>query len=277
MKPPLIVFGTHRSGTSLLMELLTMAGAFGGAMPDRNRESMPVLSCNEALFRTASASWDEPRLFSDYLRADGNYAPLLDQLRREWGNAAVQRQFWGETPAHSSVWAIKDPRFAFTLPLWLELYPDAKLVVISRHGVDVARSLHLRHQQIMLMFQMRHPEVQLGETSRFMTGLVEHRMRCHTPEGALALWAEYESQLQWVLGRMPQPRHILRYESLVEHPAEEVARLLDFAGLPVTAPQIQALARVPVAKRPRPTAQDAYWQSLADENRDWLEQWRLAG
>ena len=38
-------------------------------------------------------------------------------------------------------WGWKDPRNVFTLPLWLRVFPEAKIIYIVRNGVDVAASL----------------------------------------------------------------------------------------------------------------------------------------
>src|SRR5699024_2516440 len=38
-------------------------------------------------------------------------------------------------------WGWKDPRNVYTLPIWLRLFPKAKVIFIKRHGVDVAASL----------------------------------------------------------------------------------------------------------------------------------------
>ena len=44
-------------------------------------------------------------------------------------------------------WGWKDPQTIFTLPLWLKLFPDAKLIYLTRNGVDVAASLLTREQK----------------------------------------------------------------------------------------------------------------------------------
>src|SRR5262249_51761949 len=41
-------------------------------------------------------------------------------------------------------WGWKDPRNTYTLPIWLDVFPHAKVVHVYRHGVDVAHSLRVR-------------------------------------------------------------------------------------------------------------------------------------
>jgi hypothetical protein len=44
-------------------------------------------------------------------------------------------------------WGWKDPRNSITLPVWLKLFPDARVIHIVRNGVDVAESLYRRQQR----------------------------------------------------------------------------------------------------------------------------------
>lgn len=41
-------------------------------------------------------------------------------------------------------WGWKDPVNTFTLPFWLDLFPEARVVHIFRNGVDIAQSLYTR-------------------------------------------------------------------------------------------------------------------------------------
>ena len=59
-KPPVIIIGMHRSGTTLLSKLLENAGIFMGNKKEINNEALFFLKFNEYIFKQASASWDSP-------------------------------------------------------------------------------------------------------------------------------------------------------------------------------------------------------------------------
>ena len=43
----------------------------------------------------------------------------------------------------------KDPRNTFTLDLWLKLFPNAKIINIMRHPLDVSQSLLVRQNKLL--------------------------------------------------------------------------------------------------------------------------------
>lgn len=142
----LLVVGMHRSGTSALCAALRACGAsFGDRLLDPLAgvndegfwEDAEVVECNERLLAAAGGSW---------------YAPGDAVLGGDWPAAALadfradaQRILGRGFGSPDSLWAIKDPRFCLTLPLWLEACQRAGLTprvcYASRAPREVARSL----------------------------------------------------------------------------------------------------------------------------------------
>ena len=60
LTPPIVIAGMHRSGTGLLVDLLSKCGGFFGARLDPNREDFFFLLRNEWVMRRAGGSWDYP-------------------------------------------------------------------------------------------------------------------------------------------------------------------------------------------------------------------------
>jgi len=144
----LFVVGMHRSGTSALCAALAACGvSFGNRLIDAMAgvndegfwEDAGVVEINEQLLAQAGSSWFAP--LNDIAVVDWQnpvYDSPRDQarklLRTGFGDAALQ--------------AVKDPRLCLTLPFWLalcaELGISARVCVIGRAPLEVARSLEKR-------------------------------------------------------------------------------------------------------------------------------------
>lgn len=211
--PPVILLGMHRSGTSLLARLLHEGGVFMGWRRNSHDEALFFLGLNERLFRLAHAAWDQPAGVTylaqdDALRIEA--AAALQQAMASWR----ARSFWGWRRA-AGAWGWKDPRTVFTLPIWWELFPQARVVRLCRHPLDVAHSLQKREQ---------------NRRDRLHNPLFS--ARCLSLEGAFSLWVEYETMSRQVTQAVPPAQvYALRYEDLVQQPAHYLAELQQFLGV----------------------------------------------
>ena len=61
---PVIIVGMHRSGTTMLSQLLERLGLFTGEKKDDDYEALFFYKLNEWLLNQANASWDNPHNFS---------------------------------------------------------------------------------------------------------------------------------------------------------------------------------------------------------------------
>lgn len=144
---PVIVIGMHRSGTSMVSQVLHDAGVFMGAEQDHNRESMPFLNVNQEVMWGAGLDWltpGEPENYACPQTALNMYLYhfKLNPNRWKYGslvNALLKR-------IHDIPWGFKDPRSTYTLPMWMQMYPNAKVIHVIRHPESVVRSLMKRNQ-----------------------------------------------------------------------------------------------------------------------------------
>ena len=60
MSPPVIVVGAHRSGTTMVVEMLEALGLFVGERKDVNHEALFFVRFNEWLMYRSGATWDHP-------------------------------------------------------------------------------------------------------------------------------------------------------------------------------------------------------------------------
>lgn len=167
----IIVLGMHRSGTSLIANLVRRWGAYvgeGGLIaadawnPMGYWEYEPLVRFNMQLLRAVESRTSIPpddgqRDKLAALAAAGEYRrrglELLD------GACAAGRP-----------WVWKDPRLSILLPFWQRLWEDVCHVVAVRHPAQVARSMHRREDYL--------PEdAALVLWQRYMTEILKHTAR----------------------------------------------------------------------------------------------------
>jgi hypothetical protein len=197
---PLIIIGMHRSGTSIVARLLERAGLFvGGGWLDENHESIYFSRANRAM------CGEGPYLVHDY----GWTAPKSDAFiaaRRGYAERAARKvgAFFADR-TNEKAWGWKDPRNALTLPVWLSIYPNAKVLHVVRDGRSVALSLAERDEL----------DVSFG----------------------FALWGHYAARAEAGMQSLPADRKLsLRFEDLAAAPVPELQRLYAFAGLSAPEP-----------------------------------------
>lgn len=216
VRPPILVVGMHRSGTSLVTRMVETLGLFVGADLERNHESRWFMGRNEGVLRSVGATWDEPgpvdRVLADPERA-------VARLRRAWRSPSRAR-YTGLRRLAGRPWGWKDPRTTLTAPLWLELFPDGRVVHVVRHGVDVAASLvHRNHIG-------ERPRVRRGPATPFARGSGRG-----TLEAGLALWEDYVRRGRELVAARPGRALEIRYEDLLATPEPVLIRLAAFADL----------------------------------------------
>ncbi len=244
--PPFIIMGMHRSGTSMVVQLLERLGLFTGVRKQRNHEAMFFLNINEWLLRQSCAAWDNPGPFRYLLESEAIGALAVDYIR-SISETPAAASFLGLTRylRYRSLfrldfpWGWKDPRNTYTLPIWLRLFPDAKVIHVYRNGVDVANSLVVRHCRGFRHKESRYRAVKALYWLRPKRGGFTDSIRCSTLEGAFSLWEEYMAEARRHV-RALGPRAIeLKYEDFVLDPHESLMRLAGFCGLESGAAGIQ--------------------------------------
>ncbi len=193
---PVIIAGMHRSGTSLVTRLLERGGLYvGGCRVDENHESIHFTRanramCGEGAWLLHDYGWASPKA-DDFIRARVGYA--------ERAAAGMTTFFRGRHPERG-VWGWKDPRNSLTLPVWLAIFPSARVLHVVRDGRSVALSLADRDEL--------------------------------DPAFGLALWGHYVARIERALAAVPRTRKLtVRYEDLVRTPTAVLRRMYEFCGL----------------------------------------------
>lgn len=235
VRPPVIVIGMHRSGTSMITRLLEQQGLFMGWRKDVNDEALFFLRLNEWLLAQTGHAWDNPPDAGDWPGEATLRQALCSGLRDAlssldiigyWGLSGIlahRNPFGSESP-----WGWKDPRNTITLPLWLDVFPDARVVHIRRHGLDVAKSLTTRNKKIgeKILGQGNPPRLPFTKMKPLWLS-----SRCGRIEDAFTLWEDYMRHAERHLGVLGSRALDIRYEDFLESPAETTALIADFCGL----------------------------------------------
>lgn len=136
---PIFIVGMHNSGTSILSELLHESGVhMGNSMGHFESRFFSILINNELLLGGGDR-WSTLPLKSE--KELLNKWILFKALVDNWHVDYMQ---WGYD-GHSK-WGIKDPRLCITLPLYLRVFPDAKVIYLERDIDDVSASLCKREK-----------------------------------------------------------------------------------------------------------------------------------
>lgn len=249
-RPPVIIIGMHRSGTSAITRILEQLGIFVGHDLDENHESQFFQGLNKWLLSQSSGAWDNPGAIS-HLLGDGESVELVLAYLREIVCSPRRRKYVGlrkyllrsDKDTLSRPWGWKDPRSTFTLPIWLQLYPNAKIIYVERHGIDVAVSLKRRNDGSFRRSRERFGRMRGWYWLRPKRGGFAGSVRCRSLDGAFSLWEEYVQRGRRHVQELGPDRALsIRYENLLETPSDHLALMAAFCGVSPTREQLDETA-----------------------------------
>lgn len=197
--------GPFRSGTSLVSGILANLGVFFGPLaetsppPDRYNplgyfQRRELISANTRYIASAGRALASPGP-PDALLVNGD-RKILTSTSVSWRERAP-------------LWGMKDPRFSATLHSWI--------------AVGCLDRDHLRVIRVM-----RRPEAAAASVMKHR----EVRDYCGNDLGrALAMTEAYDTNAAWTAARIGIPVCEVIYESLIDHPAQQVELLADYLGI----------------------------------------------
>ncbi len=227
---PVIVVGMHRSGTSAFIRALSELGLFIGYDLEPNAEARYFLNLNEEMLSMAGARWDAPDSMFCLLEDDDLVAWLVQWLASKMHGfdtcLYLSKPNWlryRDIRKYPKPWGWKDPRNSVTLPIWLQLFPQAKVIHVIRHGVDVAASLQVREKALR--------EKTLANDYQTSSWKLTSP-RCLDLTCGFKLWESYVSAVEGILAQLPDSQKLtLTFEDWLVRPAEHLAQLNAWLGL----------------------------------------------
>lgn len=248
---PVVIVGTHRSGTSALTGALARLGLHIGARLDENNESTLFQRLSAQLSAEAGGHWTNPeavwRTIDSLPDLSVFAAPLRSHIE---GPGAVEYWGWRQMlkPDPNLVWGWKNPRNTYLLPLWAELFPDLRIVWIRRDPRACAASLFARSQRI------RSDIEHAADDASFRAGVRRARRavgrhpiladgwRGLDPTVALEITVSYAELQERLLRTTDRPVFELQYDDFVAAPLEILTEIAGFAKLQPTATDLTAAA-----------------------------------
>ncbi|MCA9959119.1 MAG: sulfotransferase [Anaerolineales bacterium] len=245
-QPPVIIIGMHRSGTSMISRLLEQVGLFMGWQKDNNHEARLFGFLNHWLLQQAGAAWDHPEPIADLLNNEEVRRLVLFYMQglmttRHAISYTGWRMFLRYHDVHKLPfpWGWKDPRNTYTLPLWLDIFPQAKIIHVMRHGVDVAHSLRTRYEKQLARGQAHQEKATYYWLhSKRREGFV-NTLRCVSLDEGVALWQSYLQEAQIHVAHLGERAIELHYEDFLQRPQEHMEALMQFVGLPIRAAAVE--------------------------------------
>ncbi len=231
----------HRSGTSMVTRMLEELGLFVGWHKDENHEALFFQILNKWLMRRAGCAWDRPEAFHELL----SHHPTRELVVKHLNNFLGSPRFISYLgpgkylrsitfPHKTLAWGWKDPRNTFTLPIWLDIFPGARIVHIFRHGVDVANSLRVREQETLSRQRTKFSHIKYFTWMAPEKVFLLNSVRCTTLEGGFSLWEMYLNESRKHIDTLDNRVFDIRYEDFIEDPYHHLESLAHFCCLPTT-------------------------------------------
>lgn len=217
---PLFIVGMPRSGSTLLFHLLRESEALG-ALPREGHDLWRLFH------HPRYTGWDGDAVGSGAVR------PLEPRVVRAWFYAYVGRRRFVEKTADNVV----------RVPYLLDLFPDARFLVIKRDPLNVVNSY---------INGWNHPEGRFRSyyvpEDLSIPGYPHRRQWCSTlidgwrdyvsapvPEIAFAQWRQYVEAIDAARGAVPPAQwRELHFEHVLQRPDDALDALCAFAEIPAT-------------------------------------------
>jgi hypothetical protein len=233
----------------MLGRVLENLGLFAGTRKDDNNEALFFQEINTWLLGQCGARWDVPAA-SDYLWKHEKGLPWIEDYIQNLLDSprsikflGIQRYLAGGMKSLNSPWGWKDPRNTYTLPMWLRIFPQAKVISIERHGVDVAQSLRVRELKNLDRASKKFAKYRSVVFLRPKGGGFVESPRCTFLGGGFSLWKEYTAQARAMIEQLPANRSLaLRYEDVLENPFTYLRESADFCELGVSDQRLREIS-----------------------------------
>lgn len=220
MRAPILIVGAHRSGTSATAEALRVLGLQIGQRLDSHSEPRGLQRVHEEYLHRLRAAWYNPQPLIEWLgteRGEHHCVTYLQNIVRRqfpaaFGYRGPLRGLWPLMRIRAgTVWGWKEPRTTLFLPAWLKIFPDAKILHVARHPLDVALSI-------------QHRELQFREAGDPPNDRLDDLTTCFDLAITYVQCAEAAAKLTEYF-------HRVRFEDLQAKPAATLRMLADFCEL----------------------------------------------
>jgi hypothetical protein len=238
--PPIIIVGMHRSGTTMITKMLENLGLFVGDQKEINNEALFFWNINNWIFDIALCRADLPYNFK-YLNPRTKEI-LVDDLNH-FVQSSKRKLFLGDKYSkYNNIkdldipWGWKDPKNSFTIDLWKEIFPNAKVLHIYRNPIDSISSFIERDLEMKNRYTLNWKK---KLKRQFLVSRQYHsNFRLHSMEEGYNLWEEYVSKCMALQKDFPEMKQV-KYEDFLAQPKEMLKEIAQFCQLNFTEKDIE--------------------------------------
>ena len=254
-EPPVIIIGMSRSGTSMLTRMLESLGLFCGKKLTNNHEALFFREINDWLLAQCGGGLENPGVIK-HLLSDQEARKLFSEFitftmktHRVISYLGLGKFLSIRTPANLQIpWGWKDPRNTFTLPFWLDIFPEAKVIHIYRHPMDIINSLSTRRKKGLLRLSEKHRSWRAVYWHYLMQKFIPSKrvfvdLRGANPEEGLRMWEEYMKEARSHVKSLGARAIEIKYEDFLDEPARMLEELSEFSGLELNKDLINELTQ----------------------------------
>lgn len=274
-KEPIIVIGMHRSGTALLVRVLEEMGVFMGGRKEKNGESVFFLRLNEWNMRQVGARWDKPDDMV-LLLENKEYRDLLVKFLSFFVKGPMFYSYLGmkgivcNFSSRDRLWGWKDPRNTFTLPLWLDVFPNAKVICVERNGLDVAKSLVVRQKKDIDIVEKRFSLYKYLYSIKLKREPFGGSALLQGIDDAIDLWYKYVCRSRKIRDELGDRYLFIKYEDFLENPRDAVNQLSNFLGIHISDQRIIHMTTLVNKSRANAYKEDEALRDLAEHYKEKL-------
>jgi hypothetical protein len=210
---------------------MSSAGLYMGRRKDENAESLFFQELNISIFRFFNSSWHNTDFYPEFVSRLARSDELVQEIRNKL-NYRFYHIHFGFLQAFScykkerkspTCWGWKDPRNTITLPLWLNIFPRARVLHVLRNGLDVAISIHEREEKRNAFAEER------GRLS--LKEIPIELMEDTSLEACFKLWEDYVRIGCSYRDRLNSMYMEIRFEDLLSCPERALNDVMRFCDL----------------------------------------------
>jgi hypothetical protein len=243
VRQPVIILGMHRSGTTMVTEMLKELGLFVGEDLDINCESKYFYKINYWAFRIGVSKPDYPDNMQYMVPAckevvlDGfDYYMQCSKRKQFLGGKNLQDIRDLDIP-----WGWKEPKNTFTIDLWKELFPGAKIIHIYRNPLDSINSYIKRDAIQRNQFSLTWKK----KLKRYMMTADKYHQNFRMVDhpSAFPVWKSYVEKAISLHTTYPDDIIAVKYEDFLNTPLPFLKQIVDFINLPYTDAQLEEVVK----------------------------------
>tara|TARA_B100001175_G_scaffold42151_1_gene31426 strand:- start:1015 stop:1830 length:816 start_codon:yes stop_codon:yes gene_type:complete len=264
----------HRSGTSLVSRILDRSGVFMGLDLQEDHESKFFIKLNKWIYENAGADWARPMALQELM----DYEPAkkkVEEYVKSRVSSNSSKKYSGKSLKKGlfdldSKWGWKDPRNGPTLPIWKEIWPEMKIIHVTRHGVDVAASLQARSSKNWEQDESRFSKWVKMYRWKDSKSPIRRGQRAATLSHALDFWSE---QMEVENKNLEGCEFVLevRYEDLLTKPKSAIKQIWNFIDIERDDSLLEDISQSIDGSRAYAYKKDEEMMAFALENSEILE------